>query len=73
MYIVFESIYCTINFDVYYESCNNDDKNRKRKTRITQYKDFTWFSSVPTSIRTTAQNFTIAEIVGVGIVRLTKS
>ena len=44
------------------ESCNNGKENRRRKTRRTQYTNFTWFGSVPTSIGMTAQNFTITEI-----------
>ena len=44
------------------ELCNNDDKNRGRKTRITQYTDVTWFGIVSTSTGTMAQNFTITEI-----------
>ena len=44
------------------ELCNNDDKNRGRKTRITQYTDFTWFGIMSTSTGTMAQNFTITEI-----------
>ena len=44
------------------ELCNNDDKNRGRKTRITHYTDFTWFGIVSTSTGTMAQNFTITEI-----------
>ena len=43
------------------ESCNNGYKNQRRKTR-TQYTDFTWFGSVPTSTGTSTQNFTITKI-----------
>ena len=45
----------------YCELCNNGVKNRRRKKR-TQYTDFMWFDSVPTSMRMTAQNFNIFEI-----------
>ena len=42
------------------ELCNNDDKNRERKTRITQYTVLRGI--VSTSRGTMAQNSTITEI-----------
>ena len=38
------------------ESCNNGDKNRRRKI-ITIHTGFTWFGNVPTSMRTTVGTF----------------